>query len=94
MTTPTQAQKNRMIFNRTRMNRSGIADATELLDVLLADINDIEELADRLRFHAFISNFDAIKLSKGNGWTIEELSDEEWERHNRTTGRFLKKAGA
>lgn len=93
MTAPTQAQKNRMIYNRTLKNRMGIGDATELLDVLLNDITDMEELADHLRFHKFITNQDAIKLSKGQGWNVEELPAEEWERWSNATSRFLK-AGA
>ena len=91
MTKPTQAQKNTMIFNRTFARSNSIEDATELLDMLLADITDIEELADHLRFHGFIKNFDAIKLSKGQGWTVQELPAEVWERYNRGTSRFSNK---
>ena len=88
MTAPTQAQKNRMIFNRTFAKFNSVADATELLDMLLTDISDMEELADHLRFHGFIKNFDAIKLSKGQGWTVEELPAEIWERYTRGSSRF------
>jgi len=88
MIAPTQAQKNRMIFNRTFAKSNSIEDATELLDMLLTDISDMEELADHLRFHGFIKDFDAIKLSKGLGWTLEELPAEVWERYNRGSSRF------
>lgn len=93
MTAPTQAQKNRMIFNRTFAKSNSIEDATELLEMLLTDITDLEDLADHLRFHGFIKNFDAIKLAKGQGWTVAELGEDVWERHNRGPGRFSK-AGA
>lgn len=91
MTQPTQAQKNTMIFNRTFARSNSIADATELLDMLLTDVTDMEELADHLRFHGFIKNFDAINLAKGQGWTVQELPAGVWERHNRGPGRFSSK---
>ena len=79
-----------MIFNRTFRQENTIQEATELLDLLITGATDMELLADQLRFFGFITNLNAIKLAGGEGWTVEELSEDVWERHTRTSGRFSK----
>ena len=93
MNTPTQLQRNAMIFTATFCKSSTVAEATDLLDWLLTDITDMELLADQLRFHGFIANIDAVNLAKGKGWTVAEMPQEKFDRYI-TPNRFSRKADA
>lgn len=93
MNTPTQLQRNAMIFSATFRKSTTIAEATELLDWLLTDATDMQLLADQLRFYGFISNADAINLAKGKGWTVAEMPQEKFDRYI-APSRFSRKANA
>lgn len=93
MITPTQAQINQMIFNRTFRTAIKMQEATDELAWQLENITDLEQLANQLRFNGFLSDFDAIQLAKGLGWTVAEMSDEKFAQYS-TPSRFSKAASA
>lgn len=89
MNMPTQEQKHRMIFSATFRQPMDVEDATDQLNWLLSDVTNPEDLADALRFHGFITNVEAVKLAKGQGFVFDGLRDDIWERYTRKTGRFV-----
>lgn len=87
---PTINQKHQMIFNASNhpgLTRMTIEEASELLDTFLADISDVETLADNLRYYSYISNFEAVKLAKGEGFIAEGMSDQHWEKYSTRDSR-------
>jgi hypothetical protein len=61
--------KNYLSVNRTRQTPETINDAQALLWSLInPQPEDIEELADNLRYYGFIGDIQAIRMSKGEAW--------------------------
>jgi hypothetical protein len=90
MNKPTKGQINRMILTRTFRTSVTFTEATDELNWWLENVTDLELLAEGLRFHGFISNFDAVNLAKGNGWSMPEMPEVDFNRYI-TPGRFSKK---
>lgn len=85
----TQEQKNLLVFNATRGKSAIVTDAQDLLDWILDTFTEFDDLAEQLRWGGFVSDYHAIKISKGQWLDFEGMSQTKFDSYSKPS-RFSK----